>query len=127
LQSVFSSLPSEQEVPPVPYPPRCCHAPAMMIMDWTSEPVSQPQSNVLIRVALVIVSSHSNETLSETHGREFFVIYSNPCHHTSSFRAWSALIQALLAFHVSTENNWSFDGVFFIPDLVFFSFFVLYI
>ena len=36
------------------------HAPALMIMDWTSEPVSQPQLNVvLIRVVLVMVSLHS--------------------------------------------------------------------
>jgi hypothetical protein len=39
--------------------------PAMMIMVWTSENVSQPQLNVvLIRVALVTVSLHSNRTLS---------------------------------------------------------------
>jgi hypothetical protein len=36
---------------------RCCHAPTVMIIDWTSEPVSQPQ--LFIRVALVIVSVHS--------------------------------------------------------------------
>ena len=35
--------------------------PALMIMDWTTEPVSQPQLNVVfIRVALVVVSLHSN-------------------------------------------------------------------
>jgi hypothetical protein len=40
-----------------------CHA-TLMIMDWTSEPVSQPQLNVvLIRVTLVIVSLHSSKTL----------------------------------------------------------------
>jgi hypothetical protein len=39
-----------------------------MIMDWTSEPVSQPQWNVvLIRVALVIVSVHSSKTLRHTY------------------------------------------------------------
>jgi hypothetical protein len=32
-------------------------------MDWTSEPVSQPQLNVLIRIALVMVSAHSSKTL----------------------------------------------------------------
>ena len=38
-----------------------------MIMDRTSEPVSQPQLNVvLIRVALVMVSVHSSKTLSRT-------------------------------------------------------------
>ena len=43
--------------------PGCCHVPALMIMDWTSEPVSQPQLNVvLIRLALVMVSVHSTKT-----------------------------------------------------------------
>jgi hypothetical protein len=38
-----------------------------MIMDWTSEPVSQPQLNVvLIRVALVMVSVHSSKALRKT-------------------------------------------------------------
>jgi hypothetical protein len=41
-----------------------------MIMDWTSEPVSQPQLNViLIRVALVMVSVHSSKTLTKTNGK----------------------------------------------------------
>ena len=47
--------------------PGCCHAPALMIMDLTSEPVSQPELNVvLIRVALVMVSVHSSKTLTKT-------------------------------------------------------------
>jgi hypothetical protein len=38
-----------------------------MIMDLTSEPVSQPQSNVVfIRLALVMVSVHSSKTLTKT-------------------------------------------------------------
>jgi hypothetical protein len=38
-----------------------------MIMDGTSEPVSQPQLNVvLIRVALVMVSVHRDKTLTKT-------------------------------------------------------------
>ena len=38
-----------------------------MILDGTSEPVSQPQLNaVLTRVALVMVSLHSSKTLTET-------------------------------------------------------------
>ena len=41
----------------------CYHAPTL-IMDWTSEPVSQPRLNVvLIRVALVMASVHSGKTL----------------------------------------------------------------
>ena len=49
--------------------PGCCHAPALMIMDLTSEPVSQPELNVvLIRVALVMVSVHSSKTLTKTAG-----------------------------------------------------------
>jgi hypothetical protein len=44
-----------------------CHAPALMIMDGTSKPVSQPQLNiVLIRVAFVMVSVHSSKTLTKT-------------------------------------------------------------
>jgi hypothetical protein len=44
-----------------------CHASALMIVDWTSEPVSQPQLNVvLIRVALVLVYVHRSKTLTET-------------------------------------------------------------
>jgi hypothetical protein len=50
---------------PVPCLPGCCHAPTLMIMDWTSEPVSQPQLNVVsIRLALVMVSVHSSKTLT---------------------------------------------------------------
>jgi hypothetical protein len=38
-----------------------------MILDGTSEPVSQPQLNVVfIRFALVMVSVHSNKTLTKT-------------------------------------------------------------
>jgi hypothetical protein len=40
-----------------------------MIMDLTSEPVSQPQLNVVfIRLALVMVSVHSSKTLTKTVG-----------------------------------------------------------
>jgi hypothetical protein len=38
-----------------------------MAMDWTSEPVSQPQLNVvLIEIALVMVYAHSTKTLTKT-------------------------------------------------------------
>jgi hypothetical protein len=44
-----------------------CWDAAMMIMDGTSEPVSQSQLNVvLIRVALATVSVHSNKTQTKT-------------------------------------------------------------
>jgi len=44
-------------------------------MDWTSEPVSQPQLNVvLMRVALVMLSVHSSKTLRQ--------------HTTSGFLMW---------------------------------------
>jgi hypothetical protein len=43
-----------------------CHALALIIMYSISGPVSQPQSNVLIRVAFGMVSVHSNKTLSKT-------------------------------------------------------------
>ena len=63
---VSSCLPLEQDVglsaPSTPCLPGHCHAPALMIMDWTSELVSQPQLNVvLIRVALVTMSAHSSK------------------------------------------------------------------
>jgi len=44
-----------------------CHAPTFMIVDWTSEPVSQLQLNaVLIRIELVMVSVHNSKTLTKT-------------------------------------------------------------
>ena len=52
--------------PPAPCLPRCCHVPTLMIMGWTSEPVSQPQLNVvLIGVVLVMVSVHNSKTLTK--------------------------------------------------------------
>jgi hypothetical protein len=54
----------ELSAPSVPCLTGHCHVPTLMIMDSTSEPVSQPQLNVvLIRVALVMVSLHSNGNL----------------------------------------------------------------
>jgi hypothetical protein len=42
---------------------------ALIIMDRTSEPVSQPQLNVvLIRVVWVMVSVHCSKTLTKTKG-----------------------------------------------------------
>jgi len=50
--SVCSWLPSGEDVelsaPPAPGLPGCSHVPALMIMDWTSDPVSQPQLNVVL-------------------------------------------------------------------------------
>ena len=64
--SVFC-LPLEQDVELSATPASCllgcCHASALMVMDWTSEPVSYV---VLIRVALDIVSVHSSKTLTKT-------------------------------------------------------------
>jgi len=58
----------ELSAPPTPHLPGHGHAPALIIMDCTFEPVSQPQLGViLVRVVLVMVSVHSNETLSKTH------------------------------------------------------------
>ena len=54
-----SSLPGSQSspIPPVPSLPGCCRAPALMIMDLTSEPLSHPQLNaVLIRAAFGVCS-----------------------------------------------------------------------
>jgi hypothetical protein len=67
---VFCYWPSDEDVelsaPPAPCPHGCCHAPTL-ITDWISEPVGQPQFNVvLIRVALVTVSVHSGKTLTKT-------------------------------------------------------------
>ena len=65
-EPVFSCLPSEQDLelsaPPVSCLPGHCHVPALMIMDSTSEPVSQPQ----ISVVLVMVSVHNSKTLTKT-------------------------------------------------------------
>ena len=71
-KSVFHYQPLDENIelsaPPAPCLPRCCHVPTLMIMDWTSEPISRPQLNVvLLRVALVMVSVHSSKTLTETH------------------------------------------------------------
>jgi hypothetical protein len=38
----------ELSAPPAPCLPGCCHVPAKKIMDWTSEPIRQPQLNVFL-------------------------------------------------------------------------------
>ena len=55
--------------PPAPCLPGCCHV-LTLIMDQTSEPVSQSQLNVIVRVALVVMSVHSSktQTLTKTPG-----------------------------------------------------------
>ena len=49
---LFSWLKSDEDVEltatPVPYVPGCCHAPTMMTMDRTSDPVNQPKLNVFL-------------------------------------------------------------------------------
>ena len=60
--------PSDEDIelsaPPASCLLECCYAPALMTMDETSEPVSQPQLNVvLIRIALVMVSVHRSKPL----------------------------------------------------------------
>jgi hypothetical protein len=51
---------------PVPCLNGYYHAPTLMIMDLTSEPVNQPKLNVVfIRLALVMVSVHSSKTLTK--------------------------------------------------------------
>jgi hypothetical protein len=72
---VFSCLPSDEDVElsvlPAPRLPGCCHAPTLMIMDWTAELVTQPRLHVvLVRVALVMVSVHSSKVLTKTEGEE---------------------------------------------------------
>jgi hypothetical protein len=67
---LFCWQPSEEgkelSAQPAPCLSGCCHVPALMIMDRTFEPVSQLQLNeVLIRVALVILSVHSSKTLRQ--------------------------------------------------------------
>jgi hypothetical protein len=71
LRTFCPCLPLNEDVelsaPPAPGLPGCCWAPVLMIMDWTSEPVSQPQVNVVLtRVALVMVSVHSSKTQTKT-------------------------------------------------------------
>jgi hypothetical protein len=50
LQSLDEDI--EFSAPPVPCLPGHCHAPTLMIMDWASALVSQPQLNVLIKADL---------------------------------------------------------------------------
>jgi NADH:ubiquinone oxidoreductase subunit E len=49
---VFHYQPSDEDVElsalPAPCLPGCCHAPTLMIMDGTSEPVSQHQLNIVL-------------------------------------------------------------------------------
>jgi len=54
------------------------HVPALMIIDRTSEPVSQPQLNVvLVGVALVLVFVHSSKCLSKkTHLENYWTVVS---------------------------------------------------
>jgi hypothetical protein len=42
----------ELSVPPAQYLPGCCHAPTLMIMDSTAEPVNQLQLNVVLMSCL---------------------------------------------------------------------------
>jgi hypothetical protein len=89
-EPVFHWQPSDEDMelsaPSVPFLSGCCHAPTLMIMYWTSELVSQPQLNVvLIRVALVVVSVHSNETLTKTTNFE----YSPVCLYVKQFDLFS--------------------------------------
>jgi len=72
---VFSCLPLGEDVErsalPAPCLPGCYCVPALMIIDSTSEPVSQPQlSAVLIGVALVLVLVHSRKTLRQPISRK---------------------------------------------------------
>ena len=74
--SVFQQ-PSDEDVElsatPAPCLPGCCHARTLRIMGLTSEPVTQPQLNViLIRIAVIMVSVLSSKTLSKTGGKESF-------------------------------------------------------
>lgn len=53
--------------PPVSRLPRSWHAPVLMIRDWNSESVNQPQLNVVpIRVVLVMMSVYRSKTLAKT-------------------------------------------------------------
>lgn len=40
--------------------------PALIIMDYTSEPVSQPQLVSFIRIVMVMIYVHSNKILTKT-------------------------------------------------------------
>jgi hypothetical protein len=56
----------------------------LMIMDGTSEPISQPQLNViLLRVALIMVSLHSSKTLPKTVFKVHYVQICNSCQSQS--------------------------------------------
>jgi hypothetical protein len=72
--------------------------PVMVIMDWTSKTVNQPQLNVFfIRVALVMVSLHSNKTQTKTmelHVRTgiFFFKHPDNCHFSNHWNSLSHII-----------------------------------
>ena len=57
----------ELSAPNEPCLPGSCHILTLMIMDWTSEPVGQPQLNgFLVKHALVSVSVYRNKILTHT-------------------------------------------------------------
>ena len=71
----------------------CC-APALMIMDSTSEPLSQPQLNVIIiRMALVMVCNHSSKTRNKTE---------------VSTRDWAIPVIGLTFFCLEEYEVWEF-------------------
>ena len=50
-----------------PHLPGCCHVPILWTTDWTCEPWSQAQWNIVfIRIDLVMLSVHSSVTLMKT-------------------------------------------------------------
>ena len=63
--------------------------PTITIMDWTSDPVSQPQLNVvLIKLTLVMVSVHSSKTLTMTPHFAWFPLRILRSGYTLSLWGW---------------------------------------
>jgi hypothetical protein len=119
-------LPLEQDVELLASLTSCllghCHAPALMIMNWTFEPISQPQwSAFLLRIDLDIVSVHTSKTVTNIYllikfsSRTTFEIYSYyswliSIKPHSSFKTMdisfsSAAINCIWVIHWKTQVN----------------------
>ena len=75
-KSVFHKQPSDEDVelsaPLIPCLPGCCHVPALMIMDRTSEPVRQTQ----LKVVLISCLGHGVSLQQRQYAYSYKYIYS---------------------------------------------------
>jgi hypothetical protein len=80
-----------------------------MMIDWTSEPVSLPQWNVvLIRVALVMVSAHSSKTLAKTVGvSNRWISAPTLCLLAGTAQLWGVFPLTSVALHHSWPQSYT--------------------